>query len=55
MDYIQVLRDSLKGSISMKLFKTKEEATMKHILNSKLISFPLLKWKNINDFNPKRL
>ena len=39
----------------MKLFKTKEEATMKHIFNSKLISFPLSKCKNLDNFNPERL
>ena len=38
----------------MKLFKTKEEATMKHIFNSKLISFPLSKCKNLDNFNPER-
>ena len=55
MDYIQVLRDSIETSVSMKLFKTKEEATMKHIFNSKLISFPLSKCKNLDNFNPERL
>ncbi len=37
MNYIEVLCDSIETSVSMKLFKTKEEATMKHIFNSKLI------------------
>ena len=55
MDYIQVLHDSIETSISMKLFKSKEEATMKHIFNSKLISFPLSKCKNLDNFNPERL
>jgi hypothetical protein len=55
MDYIQVLRDSIETSVSMKLFRTEEEATMKHIFNSKLISFPLSKCKNLNNFNPERL
>jgi len=55
MDYIQVLRDSIETSVSMKLFKSKEEATMKHIFNSELISFPLSKCKNLNNFNPERL
>jgi hypothetical protein len=54
MDY-KVLRDSIETSVSIKLFKTKEEATMKHIFNSKLISFPLSKCKNLNNFNPERL
>jgi hypothetical protein len=39
----------------MKLFKTKEKATMKHIFNSTLISFPLSKCKNLDNFNPERL
>ena len=55
MDYIQVLRDSIETSLSMKLYKSKEEATMKHIFNSKLISFPLSKCKNLDNFNPERL
>lgn len=55
MNYIQVLRDSMETSISIKLFKTKEEATMKHIFNSKLIYFPLSKCKNLDNFNPERL
>jgi len=55
MDYIQVLRDSIETSVSMKLYKSKEEATMKHIFNSKLISFPLSKCTNLNNFNPERL
>ena len=39
----------------MKLYKSKEETTMKHIFNSKLISFPLSKCKNLDNFNPERL
>ncbi len=55
MNYIETLQDSIETSISMKLFKTKEEATMKHIFNSELISFSLSKCKNLNNFNPERL
>ena len=55
MDCIQFLRHSIETSVSMKLFKSKEEATMKHIFNSKLISFPLSKCKNLDNFNPERL
>jgi hypothetical protein len=55
MDYIEVLRDSIETSVSMKLFKSKEEATMKHIYNSNLISFPLSKCKNLNNFGLERL
>jgi len=52
---METLRDSIETSVSMKLFKTKEEATMKHIFNSKLISLPLSKCKHLNNFNPERL
>ena len=55
MDYIQVLRDSIETSISMNLFKDKQEAIMKHIFNSKLKYFSISKCKNLNNFNPKRL
>jgi hypothetical protein len=55
MDYIQVLHDSIETSLSIKIFKTKDEATMKHIFNSKLISFPLSKCNTLNNFNLERL
>ncbi len=55
MSYIQVLHDSIETSVSIKLFKSKEEATIKHIFNSKLIYFPLSKCKNLGNFNPERL
>jgi len=52
---METLRDSIETSVSMKLFKTKEEASMKHVFNSKLVLFPLAKCKNLNNFNPERL
>jgi hypothetical protein len=55
MDYIQVLQHLIDTSISIKLFKRREEVVMKHIFNSQLISFPLSKCKNLNNFDMKRL
>ena len=55
MNYIQVLRDSIETSISIKLFKSKEEAAIKHIFYSKFVYFPLSKCKRLNNFNPDRL
>jgi hypothetical protein len=55
MDYIQVLRDSIDTSVSLKLFETKEESTMRHIFHSKQITFPLSKCRNLDNFNPDRL
>lgn len=55
MDYIQVLQASIKTSVVMKIFKNREDASMAHIFKSKLISFPLSKSKNLDNFNPERL
>lgn len=55
MDYIQGLQDSIDTSVSMKLFKSKEDATMKHIFGSIITSFPLSKCKNLNNFDIERL
>jgi hypothetical protein len=55
MDYIQVLQASIKTSVVMKIFKNREDASMAHIFNSKLIYFPLSKCKNLGNFNPERL
>jgi hypothetical protein len=54
-NYINILQHSIDTSVDMKLFKTREEATMKHIFNSKLISFPLSKCKNLHNFDSIRL
>ena len=53
--YNQVARDSIETSVSMKLFKTIEEATAQHIFNSNLVDFSMAKFKNLNNFNPERL
>ena len=55
MHYIQVLQDSIETSITLKIFNSKEEASMKHVFNSKLISFPLSKCKKLENFDPERL
>ena len=41
MNYISVLQDSIDTSVSMKIFKNREDATMAHIFKSKLIKIPL--------------
>ena len=55
MDYISIIKDSIETSVTIKLFKTTAEAILAHIQNSKLVKFPLSKFKNINNFNPNRL
>ena len=55
MDYIPVVRDSIETSVSMKLFKTIDEATKAHVFKSTFTKFPMFKCKNLDNFNPERL
>ena len=55
MNYISVLQDSIDTSVSMKIFKNREDATMAHIFKSKLIKIPLTIFKNVDNFDPDRL
>ena len=49
--------DSINTSVSMKIFKNREEAAFSHIFNSKLVRIPLNTFKNYNvdNFNSVRL
>ena len=58
MDYVSVLQDSIDTSVSMKIFKNRETATMAHIFKSKLdkISLSLFEDTNkVDNFDPNRL
>ena len=55
MDYISVIVDSVETSVSMKIFKNKQDASLAHIFKSKLVKIPLSTFKNIDNFNPDRL
>jgi ParB-like nuclease domain len=55
MNYIPVIRDSIETSVSMKLFKTIDEATKAHIFKSTFTKFPMSKCKNLDNFNSERL
>jgi hypothetical protein len=57
MDYISTIIDSINTSLNMKIFKNKEEASLSHIFNSKLVKMPLNTFKNYNvyNFNSDRL
>jgi len=48
MDYIAVLQDSIDTSISMKIFKSREESSVAHIFKSKLVKLPIALFKNQN-------
>jgi len=57
MDFIFIIRDSVETSISMKIFKNKEDASFAHIYNSKLVKLPLTIFNNSNvdNFDSDRL
>jgi hypothetical protein len=56
-DNINILQHSIDTSISMKIFKNKEEASIAHIFKSKLLKIPLSIFKNneVNNFESNRL
>ena len=57
MDYITILQDSIDTSISMKIFKSREESSIAHIFKSKMVKLPikLFKNQNIKNFDSDRL
>ena len=55
MNYIPIIVDSVETSLSLKIFKNKQEASVAHIFKSKLVKIPLSIFANVNNFNPGRL
>jgi hypothetical protein len=55
MDYIYIIKDSVQTSVSIKIFKNEQDATLAHIFKSKFVKLPLSIFKNVNNFNPDRL
>jgi len=49
--------DSINTSVTMKIFKNKEEAAFSHIFNYKIVKIPLNTFKNnnVDNFNSDRL
>ena len=44
--FINVVKDSILTSITMKIFKNKEDAAIVHIFKSKLVKIPLSIFQN---------
>ena len=55
MESLQVIKDSVETSVSIKLFSSLKTASYYHIFKSKLFQFPLSKCRELNNFNPARL
>lgn len=58
MDYMSILQDSIDTSVSMNIFKNKEEASLAHVFQSKLdkISLSIFADTNkVDNFDPNRL
>lgn len=55
MDYVSILQDSIDTSVSMNIFKNREDSSIAHIFNSKLVKIELSIFKNIDNFDISRL
>lgn len=55
MEFLQDIKDSVETSVSIKLFSSLKISSYYHIFNSKLVQFPLIQCKELNNFNPARL
>jgi hypothetical protein len=55
MEFLQDIKDSVETSVSIKLFSSLKISSYYHIFNSKLLQFPLIQCKELNNFNPARL
>lgn len=56
-DYVNILQDSISTSVSIKIFKNKEDALIAHIYKSKLLKINLSTFKNneVINFDSNRL
>jgi hypothetical protein len=52
---VSVLQDSIDTSVSMKLFKNREDASLAHIFKSTLVQLPLSTFKDVDNFDVLRL
>jgi hypothetical protein len=54
-NYISIIQDSIDTSISMKIYKNREDSLYAHIFKSKLIKLPLTTFINVYNFDTARL
>lgn len=52
---MECIRDSVETSVTMKLFKTKEEASYAHIFHSSFVNLPMSIFHDVENFDPNRL
>jgi hypothetical protein len=55
MDYVSILQDSIDTSVSIKIFKNREESSLAHIFKSKLVKLKMSIFNNVDNFNRDRL
>lgn len=54
-DYTSILNDSISTSVSIKIFKNKEESFLAHMNHSSLVKLNLSLFNNMINFNSNRL
>jgi hypothetical protein len=55
MDVLHDIKDSVETSVKIKFFASLKLSSYYHIFKSKLVRFPLVKCRELNNFNPARL
>jgi hypothetical protein len=55
MECLQIIKDSVETSVSIKLFSSLKISSYYHIFKSKLIRLPMSQCRNLHNFNPDRL
>ena len=51
MDLKELINDSIETSVTLKLFKNKQESAYAHIYKSTYVMFPMSKCKELDNFN----
>jgi hypothetical protein len=55
MNYISILQASIDTSVSIKIFKNREESSLAHIFKSKLVKLKMSIFNKVDNFNSNRL
>jgi hypothetical protein len=55
MNYIDIIKDSVETSLSLNLYKTREQSLHAHVYKAKLEKIPISAFNHVVNFNTARL
>ena len=55
LSFMNGANDSIETSVSMKIFRSREDAVAAHMTHSKLVQIPLSQFNNVANFDSNRL